>query len=174
MALDGIFLSAVKSELQNWIGSRIDRIYQPLSQEIVILLRRPKQNIKLLISANSNCARIHFTNNSFNNPKTPPMFCMLLRKHLENGRLNSVSQEGFDRVINLEFETRNNIGNKVIYILSVEIMGRHSNIILYNKETGIIVDSVKRVSSSMSKNRPILPKIKYSIFFVKEQINIFL
>lgn len=172
MALDGIFLSAVKSELQNWIGSRIDRIYQPLSQEIVILLRRPKQNIKLLISANSNCARIHFTNNSFNNPKTPPMFCMLLRKHLENGRLNSVSQEGFDRVINLEFETRNNIGNKVIYILSVEIMGRHSNIILYNKETGIIVDSVKRVSSSMSKNRPILPKIKYSSVPLQKKLNI--
>ena len=134
MALDGIFLSAIKDEIQGWIGSRIDRIYQPMSQEIIILLRRPKENIKLLISANSNCARINFTKNDFSNPKKPPMFCMLLRKHLENGRLNSVSQEGFDRVINLEFETRNQIGNKVVYILSVEIMGRHSNIILYNKE----------------------------------------
>ncbi len=161
MALDGIFLNTVKHELQNWIGGRIDRIYQPMSQEIVILLRRPRENIKLLISAASNCARIHFTENNFSNPKTPPMFCMLLRKHLENGRLNSVSQEGFDRVINLEFETRNQIGNKVVYILAVEIMGRHSNIILYNKETGIIVDSIKRVSSSMSKQRPILPKEKY-------------
>lgn len=172
MALDGIFLSAVKDELQNWIGSRIDRIYQPLSQEIVILLRRTRENIKLLISANSNCARIHFTNNSFNNPKTPPMFCMLLRKHLENGRLNSVSQEGFDRIVNLEFETRNHIGNKVVYILSVEIMGRHSNIILYNKDTGIIVDSLKRVSSSMSKNRLILPKIKYSSVPLQKKLNI--
>ena len=172
MALDGIFLSAVKDELQNWIGSRIDRIYQPISHEIIILLRRPRSNIKLLISAASNCARIHFTNNNFNNPKTPPMFCMLLRKHLENGRLNSVSQDGFDRIINLEFETRNRIGNKVVYILSVEIMGRHSNIILYNKETGIIVDSIKRVSSSMSKNRPILPKEKYSCVPSQKKLNI--
>ena len=63
MALDGIFLSTVKHELQNWIGGRIDRIYQPMSQEIVILLRRPRENVKLLISAASNCARIHFTKN---------------------------------------------------------------------------------------------------------------
>lgn len=172
MALDGIFLSAVKYELQDWIGSRIDRIYQPMAQEIVILLRRPRENIKLLISATSNCARIHFTKNGFNNPKTPPMFCVLLRKHLENGRLNSVSQEGFDRVINLEFETRNQIGNKVVYILSVEIMGRHSNIILYNKETGIIVDAIKRVSSNMSKNRPILPKEKYSCVPSQKKLSI--
>lgn len=172
MALDGIFLNAVKDELQNWVGSRVDRIYQPMSQEIVILLRRPRENIKLLISANSNCARINFTKNDFKNPKTPPMFCMLLRKHLENGRLNSVSQEGFDRVINLEFETRNQIGNKVIYILSVEIMGRHSNIILYNKEDGIIVDAIKRVNSNMSKIRPILPKIKYSSVPSQKKLNI--
>lgn len=172
MALDGIFLNTVKHELQNWIGGRIDRIYQPMSQEIVILLRRPRENIKLLISAASNCARIHFTKNSFSNPKTPPMFCMLLRKHLENGRLNSVSQEGFDRVINLEFETRNQIGNKVVYILAVEIMGRHSNIILYNKETGIIVDSIKRVNSSMSKQRQILPKEKYLSVPSQKKLNI--
>ncbi len=172
MALDGIFLSAIKDEIQSWIGSRIDRIYQPMSQEIVILLRRPKENIKLLISANSNCARINFTKNDFSNPKKPPMFCMLLRKHLENGRLNSVSQEGFDRVINLEFETRNQIGNKVIYILSVEIMGRHSNIILYNKEDKIIVDAIKRVNSNMSSIRPILPKIKYSRVPSQKKLNI--
>ena len=172
MALDGIFLSAIKDEIQSWIGSRIDRIYQPMSQEIVILLRRPKENIKLLISANSNCARINFTKNDFSNPKKPPMFCMLLRKHLENGRLNSVRQEGFDRVINLEFETRNQIGNKVIYILSVEIMGRHSNIILYNKEDEIIVDAIKRVSSSMSSIRPILPKTKYSRVPSQKKLNI--
>ncbi len=172
MALDGIFLSAIKDEIQGWIGSRIDRIYQPMSQEIIILLRRPKENIKLLISANSNCARINFTKNDFSNPKKPPMFCMLLRKHLENGRLNSVSQEGFDRVINLEFETRNQIGNKVVYILSVEIMGRHSNIILYNKEDGIIVDAIKRVSSSMSSIRPILPKTKYSHVPSQKKLNI--
>ena len=172
MALDGIFLSAIKDEIQGWIGSRIDRIYQPMSQEIIILLRRPKENIKLLISANSNCARINFTKNDFSNPKKPPMFCMLLRKHLENGRLNSVSQEGFDRVINLEFETRNQIGNKVVYILSVEIMGRHSNIILYNKEDGIIVDAIKRVSSSMSSIRPVLPKTKYSHVPSQKKLNI--
>lgn len=172
MALDGIFLSAVKHELQNWIGGRIDRIYQPLSREIIILLRRPRENIKLLISANSNCARIHFTNKKFSNPKTPPMFCMLLRKHLENGRLNSVSQEGFDRVINLEFETRNQIGNKVVYILSVEMMGRHSNIILYNKEDGVIVDAIKRVNSNISRVRPVLPKIKYSRVPSQKKINV--
>ena len=161
MALDGIFLRSIKNELCDYIGARIDRIYQPLPHEIVILLRSPKKNVKLLISASSTCARIHFTKKALKNPQNPPMFCVLLRKRLGNGRLNSVSQVGLDRIVRLEFETKSEIGDVVNYVLSVEIMGRHSNIILYDKKDDIIVDAIKRVSESMSRVRPVLPKIKY-------------
>ncbi len=161
MALDGIFLSAIKDDLQGWIGSRIDRIHQPSRDELIISLRRVGGNIKLLICANSSNARIHFTKMAPKNPKTPPMFCMLLRKHLSNGKLNSVDQVGLDRVINLEFETKNDIGDTVIYVMSVEIMGRHSNIILYNKKTKIILDAIKRIDDNLSKVRPVFPGEKY-------------
>ena len=172
MALDGIFLRSIKNELCGYIGSRIDRIYQPLPHEIVIFLRNPRKNVKLLICADSNCARIHLTQKTLKNPQNPPMFCLLLRKRLGNGRLNSVSQSGLDRVISLEFETKSEIGDVVKYVLSVEIMGRHSNIILYDKKSGVIVDAIKRVSESMSRVRPVLPKIKYEPVLSKAKLNI--
>ena len=172
MALDGIFLRSLKNELCDYIGSRIDRIYQPLPHEIVILLRNPRKNVKLLICADSNCARIHLTEKALKNPQNPPMFCLLLRKRLGNGRLNSVFQAGLDRVISLEFETKNEIGDVENYVLSVEIMGRHSNIILYDKKSGIIVDAIKRVSQSMSRVRQVLPKVKYESVPSRAKLNI--
>ena len=111
MALDGIFLRSIKNELCDYIGSRIDRIYQPLPHEIVIFLRNPRKNVKLLICADSARARIHLTEKALKNPQNPPMFCLLLRKRLGNGRLNSVSQSGLDRVLSLEFETKSEIGD---------------------------------------------------------------
>ena len=172
MALDGIFLRSIKNELCDYIGSRIDRIYQPLPHEIVIFLRNPRKNVKLLICADSACARIHLTQKALKNPQNPPMFCLLLRKRLGNGRLNSVSQSGLDRVVSLEFETKSEIGDVENYVLSVEIMGRHSNIILYDKKNGVIVDAIKRVSESMSRVRPVLPKIKYESVPSKTKLNI--
>ena len=172
MALDGIFLRSIKNELCDYIGSRIDRIYQPLPHEIVIFLRNPRRNVKLLICADSARARIHLTEKVLKNPQNPPMFCLLLRKRLGNGRLNSVSQSGLDRVLSLEFETKSEIGDVENYVLSVEIMGRHSNIILYDKKSGMIVDAIKRVSESMSRVRPVLPKIKYEPVPSKAKLNI--
>lgn len=162
MALDGIFLHAVRSEIMGWIGSRIDRINQPSREELIFTLRKRDGSKKLLLSANAESARVHFTNHAPENPKSPPMLCMLLRKRLGRARLNAVSQLETDRVLFLEFEASTDLGEHIVYIVAVEIMNRHSNIIIYQKDDGIILDAVKRIDPSKSKVRPILPGLSYS------------
>lgn len=162
MALDGAFLSTIKTELEQYLGSRIDRIHQPSREEIIIVLRWKGGSGRLLLSANADNARIHFTNHPPENPKVPPMFCMLLRKHLGSGKLVAVRQLEMDRVLYLDFETTNELGDTVVMTIAVEIMGRHSNIIVINQE-GKILDAIKRVDASMSGVRMILPNLTYTI-----------
>ncbi|MEG2597723.1 MAG: NFACT family protein, partial [Oscillospiraceae bacterium] len=150
MALDGAFLHTVKFQIESEaLESRIDKIYQPSREEIVFVMRSKGWVGKLLLSAGADSPRIHFTNSEIENPKAPPMFCMLLRKHLSGGKLKSVRQLGLDRVLYLDFETRNEFGDDVMITVAVEIMGRHSNIIIVGPDQKIL-DSIKRIDLEMS------------------------
>ncbi|MCI7352088.1 MAG: NFACT RNA binding domain-containing protein [Ruminococcus sp.] len=160
MALDGAFLYAVKSELMFLIGSRVDKIHQPSREEIVISMRAKGGMQKLFISANAGSARVHITKKSIENPKAPPMFCMLMRKHIGSGKLVNIRQDGLERILFLDFEAVNELGDLVIITVACEIMGRCSNIILINHE-GRIIDSIKRVDEEMSRERPVLPGMRY-------------
>ena len=172
LALDGIFLSCIKRELEAAVGSRIDRIHQPSREEVVITLRHRGGNAKLLISVGAGSPRLHFTNVTLENPKAPPMFCMLLRKHLGSGKLTAVRQLGLDRVLYLDFETIDELGDMVTVTLAVEIMGRHSNLIVVGQD-GKIIDAIKRVDPEMSSVRPVLPKMKYVLPPVQNKLDLF-
>lgn len=138
MSLDGTFLHCVVSEMLSagLVGGRIDKIYQPSREEIIISIRSAGKHNKILISSNSMSARVCMTERAAENPSAPPMFCMLLRKHLSGGKLLDITQDGLERIINFDFECMNEIGDMVVNRLTAEIMGRHSNIILMAKKDG--------------------------------------
>lgn len=161
MALDGMFLYQLRQELaEKALGARVDRIHQPAREEIIIALRWKGGAGKLLLSANAGSPRIHFTEAAPENPKQPPMFCMLLRKHLGSARLIRIEQVGLDRILHLVFESVNEMGDLVELTLVVEIMGRHSNIVLVD-HSGRIIDAIKRIDAEMSSVRQILPGMLY-------------
>ncbi|MBQ3856524.1 MAG: NFACT family protein [Ruminococcus sp.] len=162
MALDGAFLYAVKKELEPLIGGRVDRIHQPSREEIVIALRTRQGAKKLYISANAGSARVHITEKQVDNPQVPPMFCMLLRKHLGSGRLTAVRQDGLERILFLDFECVNELGDVVTVTLACEIMGRCSNLIVIGSD-GRVIDSIKRVDEEMSRQRMVLPGMRYTL-----------
>lgn len=158
MALDGAFLYAVKNELQELIGGRVEKIYQPSREEIVISIRKKK----LYISANASSARVHITQKQPDNPQTPPMFCMLLRKKIGSGRLIEIRQDGLERILFFDFECVNELGDLVKITLACEIMGRCSNLIIISDD-GKIIDSIKRVDEEMSRERIVLPGMRYTL-----------
>ena len=163
MSLDGVFLNQVSHEiLAAADDARIDRIAQPAREELILHLRWRGGSGKLLLSASAGSARIHFTEHAPENPKTPPMFCMLLRKHLGGARLLDIRQEGLDRILYLDFESRNELGDAVVLTIVLEIMGRHSNLILVNSD-GKIVDSIKRIDFGTSSVRQVLPGLRYEL-----------
>ncbi len=163
MALDGAFLRHIKKELEeNLINSKVDKIYQPSRDELILSMRSFEGIKKLLISARANSPRINITSSTPENPRTPPMLCMLLRKRLSGARLRSIHQPGLERILILEFEGKNELGDTVIMKLAVEIMGQYSNIVFIDEKNNII-DSVKRVDASMSSQRLILPGLQYQM-----------
>ncbi len=162
MALDGAFLYAVKNELDILINAKCDKVFQPTRDEIIIVLRTFSGTKRLLLSANANSARAHITELPLDNPKTPPMFCMLLRKRLCGGKLVSIRQNGLERIIFFDFECINELGDTEILTLAVEIMGRHSNIVLVDSNSKVI-DSIKRIGADKSRIRLILPGITYAL-----------
>lgn len=173
MALDGIFLRHIKSEIEKEaLGARVNQIYQPNRDELVLILRTFGGSKKLLLSARANSPRVNFCVNTPENPATPPMFCMLLRKRLGGGKLVEVRQLECDRVLFFDFECVNELGDVVSLTLACEIMGMYSNIILLNRDTGIIVDSLKRVDLTMSRRRFVLPNIKYELPDSQGKLNI--
>ena len=173
MALDGVSLSIVARSLkENFELSRVEKVYQPSRDCIIISLRGRDKNGKLLISAGAMGARIHFTENSPENPPVPPMFCMLLRKHLIGGKLINVRQLGLDRVLFLDFEVLNELADPVVLTLCVEIMGHNSNIILIN-ENGHIIDAIRRVNADVSSVRFVLPSVKYELPPQQDKKNLF-
>lgn len=169
MALDGAFLFAVKNELSCLIGGRIEKIHQPSREEIIISIRTRQGSKKLYISANAGSARVHITQKNVDNPQTPPMFCMLLRKRLGNGKLLNIRQDGLERILFFDFECVNELGDIVTITLACEIMGRCSNLIIISD--GKIVDSIKRVDSEMSRERMVLPNMTYSLPPKNDRLN---
>ena len=163
MALDGAFLACLRQELADTLtDARIDKLHQPGREELLIALRWKGGAEKLYLSAGANSPRLHFTAQSLENPAQPPMFCMLLRKRLTGGRLCAIRQEGWERALYLDFDCINELGDPVRLTLAVEIMGRHSNIILIGQD-GVIIDAIKRVDPAMSSVRPILPGLRYEV-----------
>lgn len=163
MALDGATLSLLRREIENTaLDARVDKIHKPSKDELVIVLRAKGATQRLLLSAGAEGARIHFTADAPENPQTPPMFCMLLRKHLCGARLCAVRQQGLDRVLFLDFAATNELGDPVTLTLCVEIMGRHSNVIFIG-EGGRIIDAVKRIGLETSSVRQVLPGMVYSL-----------
>ncbi|MBQ8550391.1 MAG: NFACT family protein [Clostridia bacterium] len=143
MPLDGIFCKNLCRELETAVSCRVDKIFQPSRDELVILLRSAGRHMRLLISARPGMARIHFTERSPENPATPPMFCMLMRKHLSGAKLLEVRQQNYDRVISLIFSATDEMGDRRNLSLTAELIGNAANIILIN-EDGRIIDSVRR------------------------------
>lgn len=162
MALDGAYLYTIKQELRELIRGRIDKIYQPSRDEIIISIRTVKGNFKILMSAAANSARVHITTAQVENPMAPPMFCMLLRKRLGGGKLIDVRQDQLERILFLDFNCINELGDLSVITLACEIMGKYSNIIIINSD-GKIIDSIKRVDESMSRQRLVLPGITYEM-----------
>ncbi|MBM4763989.1 NFACT RNA binding domain-containing protein [Bacillus sp. B15-48] len=162
MSYDGIFTRAVTNELSTRLTTgRITKIHQPFKNEILIVVRAGRTNHKVLLSAHPNYARVQLTNDQFENPNEPPMFCMLLRKHLEGYIIENIHQSGLDRMIIFEVKGRNEIGDLSYKQLIVEIMGRHSNIILVDKDRNLILDSIKHVSFAVNTHRAIQPGQEY-------------
>jgi len=162
MPFDGLVLAAVRIELEETLaGGRIERIYQPDKEELVLLVHRPGGRRRLLLSANAQNARVHLTTTTRENPTTPPLFCMVLRKHLEGGRILSFEQPGLERVLIIKIDSRDELGRPSEKHLICEIMGKHSNIILVEPATNMIIDGVKRFSHAVSRYREVLPGRPY-------------
>lgn len=173
MPFDGGYLHKIAQEIEQAAanGARIDKISQPSRELLLITLRTGAGSRRLLLSAAPAAPKIHFTEMTLENPKTPPMFCMLLRRRLGSGRLLRVEQEGMDRILTIVFECVNELGDRVELGLACEIMGRHSNIILVDQNRKII-DAIRRVDFVTSEQRPILPGMTYTPPPAQDKLNL--
>ncbi len=161
MPMDALCLSAVLQETAQAVtGGRIDKIYQPSRDEILLHLRGTEGPSRLLLSANPNWARLQLTQRPRENPAEPPMFCMLLRKYLTGGRVLGLHQPPMERLAELEVEATNEMGDKVRRRLILEAMGRRTNLLLLDGE-GRIVDCLRRVDGDLTQARPLLPGMFY-------------
>ena len=172
MALDGIALGLVKKELESYlIGSKIDKVHQPSKNELVFIMRTRNGAYRLYLSCDGQSPRVHMTRYNLENPKVPPMLCMLLRKRLSGAMLTSINQVQNDRILIFEFDGTTDIGDKTKYYVICEIMGQRSNIIFCDIDYRII-DAVKRIDEEKSSVREILPGLKYELPPIPEKCNI--
>ena len=163
MALDGIVISNLVYELNNTLSNaRISKIAQPETDELLFTCKGPNGNHRLAISASASLPFVYLTQENKPSPLQAPTFCMVLRKHIANGKILRVYQPGLERIIHFEVEHLNELGDLCKKTLIVELMGKHSNIIFCN-EDGIIIDSIKRISSATSSVREVLPNREYFI-----------
>lgn len=171
MAFDGITIANITKELNDKLtGGRIRKIAQPENDELILTIKSSEGNFRLLISASASLPLIYLTENNKPSPMTAPNFCMLLRKHIENGKIISISQPGLERIIRFEVEHLDELGDLRKKTLVVEIMGKHSNIIFCDEQDRII-DSIKHVSLQMSSVREVLPGRTYFIPVTQEKEN---
>jgi predicted ribosome quality control (RQC) complex YloA/Tae2 family protein len=171
MPFDGILTKSIAKELNEVLfGGRIGKIHQISRDALLMQVRASKDNYRLLISCNASSARIQLTERQFENPKTPPVFCMLLRKHLAGGIIKGFVTNGYERIITIEAEVTDDLGDRSLKRLVVEIMGRHSNIILLNKDNKII-DAMKHVDSDVNRIRELLPARTYILPPSQDKLN---
>lgn len=169
MAFDGITIANITKELNDkLLGGRIRKIAQPENDELILTIKSAEGNFRLLISASASLPLIYLTENNKPSPMTAPNFCMLLRKHIENGKLVGISQPGLERIIRFDIEHLDELGDLRRKTLVVEIMGKHSNIIFCD-ENDRIIDSIKHVSLQMSSVREVLPGRTYFIPVTQEK-----
>ena len=163
MPFDAFFLTAVRRELEGSLtGCRIDKVQQPQRDTLILSMRGAAGGGRLLLTASPNHPRIHLTSEPAENPAQPPMFCMLLRKHLTGGRLVSMHQPEMERLLDLTFDCTDEMGSPAQKHLILEIMGRNSNLIL-TSEDGRIIDCLRRVDFEMSEQRQVLPGLFYHL-----------
>jgi predicted ribosome quality control (RQC) complex YloA/Tae2 family protein len=161
MSFDGLFTHAMTTELRNTVKTgRISKIYQPSKYEILLHIRAKGKNTKLLLCAHPSYARVHLTEHAYESPAIPPMFCMLLRKHIEGGIIEEIRQLELERIIEFKIRSRNELGDESSKRLLIEIMGRHSNILLLDAD-GKILDSLKHLSAAVNRHRTVLPGFQY-------------
>lgn len=161
MAFDGIVISNIVYDMHRLLtGGRIYKIYQPETDELLLVIKNQKETYRVLLSASASLPLVYFTTDSKTNPLTAPNFCMLLRKHISNGRITKVTQPGMERIIEISIEHLNELGDLCSKKLVIEIMGKHSNIIFLD-DTGMIIDSIKHISHQISSVREVLPGRNY-------------
>ncbi len=172
MAFDGLVTRAVALELaQKLEFGKIEKIYQPDIDELVFNIHTRNGNLKLYASCNSSGARVHLTEQSFDNPAVPLSFCMLMRKHFAGARITGISQRDIERIIEIDVETVNELSFSVHKKIIFEIMGKHSNIIAVDKESGKIIDCIKHVSLDVNRVRQLLPGKLYEYPPVQDKIS---
>ena len=171
MAFDGITIANVVKELQDTItGGRINKIAQPEPDELILTIKTASGQHRLFISADASLPLIYLTEQNKQSPMTAQGFCMLLRKHLQNGRITAVSQPGLERIVHIQIEHLDELGDKKRKTLIVEIMGKHSNIIFCNEDF-MIIDSIKHISGMVSSIREVLPGRPYFIPPAQDKAN---
>lgn len=175
MALDGLFLHSIVSELHSkLLEARVNKVNQPEKDEIILHIRnKQNENLKLLISANSSYPKIHFAQVQKENPQTPPLFNMVLRKYLNGAKIIDVKQYNSDRIVIISFLSTDELGVNSQYDLIVEIMGRHSNISLVRNRDNIIMDCIKHITPEVNRYRNLFPSIKYVFPPSSEKLNAF-
>ncbi|MBO5506107.1 MAG: NFACT family protein [Clostridia bacterium] len=173
MAFDGFVTHNIVWELNEKIlNGKVDKIYQPEHDEIVMNIRTFEGNFKLLLSASASNSRCHFTTQQKENPAVAPLMCMIMRKHLTGGKIKGISQLDFDRVIKIDIECYTELGDLTEKSIYIEIMGRHSNII-FTENTGKIIDAVKHIDFTVSSVRQVLPGLIYDLPPKQEKKNPF-
>lgn len=164
MAFDGLFIHSLLTSLSpTLVDGKLTKIYQPFNYDLILNFRKDRKNKKLLISANAQNPRVYLTEETIVNPDVAPTFVMVLRKYLEGSILQKVEQVGVERIINFYFSNRNELGDEIKLVLSVELMGRHSNVILYNATDNKIIDLLKRINPDENRARLLLPHAPYDL-----------
>ncbi|MEG1998046.1 MAG: NFACT family protein, partial [Clostridiales bacterium] len=157
MPYDSLVMAAAATEINALTGARVMKVYQPDRFGITLKLHALEGNCQLLLSAHPVTGRAHLTTQARENPGNPPLFCMVLRKHLEGGRLIKVEQLGWERVLHLSFQITDETGMPGLRDLYLEIMGKHSNLVLVHPTDHLIIDGIRRYSHNVSRHREVLP-----------------
>ncbi|EMB55067.1 Rqc2 family fibronectin-binding protein [Streptococcus mutans] len=162
MTFDGFFLHHLTKELQEQIlWGRIQKVNQPFEQELVLTIRNNRQNYKLLLSAHPVFGRVQLTKTDFQNPQSPNTFTMIMRKYLQGALIENIEQIENDRILEMSISNKNEIGDQIKVTMIIEIMGKHSNIILLDKNEGKIIESIKHIGFTQNSYRTILPGSRY-------------
>ena len=161
MAFDGLFTRAIVTELQQLVGGRINRVHQPNEYEFVLTMRAQRKNVKLLLSAHPSYARVQLTEETITNPPEPTMFCTILRRHIESGIITAIEQVDNDRIIHFTIASHNEIGDPITRTLIMEVMGRHSNLMVVDPGDDKIIEALKHLPPYMNSFRTVLPGATY-------------